>query len=470
MKNRIRNKYIIRNTLLLFITIGSMILFYNIFADDYYIGKSKEQIVENYKEVCSMDLSKLNRKNKKCLDEIVEQGFNISIIKGKKMVYSSLNTMKSKKKIKRLSEKVYDKYTEKPNVEVKDRQIVIRGKKNQNGEEYLIHIDIKIKTLESSIDVFSSFLLWEMVFVLLAGVILAIQLGNSISKPIVKLSKMTKKMAKNEYTGYDDFAFQNDEIGDLAAHIENMYNEISGHINELNNYNYLLKNQNKDLVEFDRRRKEFISKATHELKTPLAIISSQMEMVNLEHPDVVKEYYESISEEIEKMSKLIRDMLNSSFYETVDVEKDMEIEDLSKLVKSMEQKYNVWLGSKNIYLYMDVQDGIRIKMIREQIEQALNNYVINAYEHTRKNGVVRITLKKRDNIAVLSVFNEGKNIEEDKIEYIWDYYNQADKVTNANVGLGLFIVKDIVKSHEGKYYLENKPKGVAFTMEFEIIG
>lgn len=468
MKNRIRNKYIFRIALVMFIAIGSMILFYNIFAEEYYISKSEEQIVENYDQICAMNLSDLKRADKNAMDEMVEQGFNISIIKENKMVFTSLNTRRTKRKIRKMTEEIYEKYVEVAYAETKGDQIVLRGKKIEKGEEYLVHIDIKIKTLKSSIKVFSSFLLWEMIFVLLFAVLMAIQMGNAISKPIVYLSNMTKRMKKNQYDGNDEFRYGNDEIGDLANNIVDMYDEISGHVNELNNYNYLLKNQNQDLVEFDRRRKEFISKATHELKTPLAIISSQIEMVNLEYPEIVNEYYKSMIEEIGKMSKLIKDMLNSSFYESSNTEKDMEVGNLSELVRNMQSKYNVWMETKQIKCYVDIEDGIYIKMIGEQIEQAINNYVINAYEHTGKNGTVKISLVKRDGKAIISVYNEGKNIEEEKLEYIWDNYNQTDRATNSNVGLGLFIVKNIVESHKGSYYVENKPYGVEFSMEFEI--
>ena len=75
----------------------------------------------------------------------------------------------------------------------------------------------------------------------------------------------------------------------------------------------MLKTQNKELVEFDERRKKFIGMATHELKTPLAIISTQLEMMNMDNDEAMSEYYESIMEEIQKMSNLIREMLNSSF-------------------------------------------------------------------------------------------------------------------------------------------------------------
>lgn len=470
LKSRIKREYIFRISLLLIIAIGGMILFYNIFAEDYYIKKSKQQIVYIYEQINNMELADLKRTDKNQLDEYVEQGFTISILKDDKMVYTSLNTRRTKKQIKRLTKEIYDQYSEEAYADIKDNNnaIVLRGKKIENNQAYLIHLEIKIKTLSSSVKVFSDFLLQEMIVFLLIGILLAIYMGNRISKPIEYLSRMTKYMAKNDYNEIEEYKFRNDEIGDLKDHIVEMYEEISGHVNELNNYNYLLKHQNEDLVEFDRRRKEFISKATHELKTPLAIISSQMEMVNLEYPEVVKEYYTSIVEEIEKMSKLIRNMLNDSFYEETTNEIKLEEGNLSELIKNMKQKYNAWMETKQIKCQVEIDDDIFIKMRSEQIEQAINNYVINAYEHTDKNGMVKISLKKLQGKAVITVYNEGKNIEEEKMETIWNSYNQTEKVTNSNVGLGLFIVKDIVRIHRGKCFAKNESNGVKFVMEFPL--
>lgn len=203
-------------------------------------------------------------------------------------------------------------------------------------------------------------------------------------KPIEKLGKLAKKMENNEPINFEEYDFPNNEIGNLSDQMKSMYLKISSNLNELNNYNYLLKTQNKELIEFDERRKKFIGAATHELKTPLAIISTQLEMMNMDNDEAMSEYYESIMEEIQKMSNLIREMLNSSFEGDIILSGPMKVDSLSELLDGMKDKYMGLFWSKKANCRFDIEDNIYINMNNEQIEQAINNYIINAYEHIPK--------------------------------------------------------------------------------------
>lgn len=92
-----------------------------------------------------------------------------------------------------------------------------------------------------------------------------------------------------------------------------MEGKIQQNINDLNNYNYLLLRQNRDMAEFEDMRKKLVSNITHELKTPLAIISSQVELLQYEYDETKKDYYfSSILDEIDKMSLLISSILQNS--------------------------------------------------------------------------------------------------------------------------------------------------------------
>ena len=103
------------------------------------------------------------------------------------------------------------------------------------------------------------------------------------------------------------------ELGELSSEINLMEDKIQQNINDLNNYNYLLLRQNRDMAEFEDMRKKLVSNITHELKTPLAIISSQVELLQYEYDETKKDYYfTSILEETDKMSRLISSILQNS--------------------------------------------------------------------------------------------------------------------------------------------------------------
>ncbi len=83
--------------------------------------------------------------------------------------------------------------------------------------------------------------------------------------------------------------------------------------------------------------------------------------------------------------------------------------------------------SKKANCRFDIEDNIYINMNNEQIEQAINNYIINAYEHIPEKGTAVVTLKSVDDKAVISVFNNSNNIKEEELSKIWEGFYQTDE-------------------------------------------
>lgn len=470
MKTKLRTTYLVTVLFFLFVTVGSMILFYNMFSEEFIIANNKKIMNSVFEDAQGMDLSSLTKSDRKRLKEFSDKGGVIAIYDGEKIIYFSGDTPERKKNIKRrkFDEKIYEyTYTPKANVSEGRKAIRLKGKIDQNVKTYYLYCSVKLRTLENSIGLISRFMLVEMIIILILGIPFSFYMAQRTVKPIEKLGKLAKKMENNEPINFEEYDFPNNEIGNLSDQMKSMYLKISSNLNELNNYNYLLKTQNKELIEFDERRKKFIGAATHELKTPLAIISTQLEMMNMDNDEAMSEYYESIMEEIQKMSNLIREMLNSSFEGDIILSGPMKVDSLSELLDGMKDKYMGLFWSKKDNCRFDIEDNIYINMNNEQIEQAINNYIINAYEHIPEKGTAVVTLKSVDDKAVISVFNNGNNIKEEELSKIWEGFYQTDeRVKESNVGLGLYIVRNIVKNHNGVCYAKNHHNGVEFVMEF----
>lgn len=470
MKTKLRTTYLVTVLFFLFVTVGSMILFYNMFSEEFIIANNKKIMNSVFEDAQGMDLSSLTKSDRKRLKEFSDKGGVIAIYDGEKIIYFSGDTPERKKNIKRrkFDEKIYEyTYTPKANMSEGRKAIRLKGKIDQNVKTYYLYCSVKLRTLENSIGLISRFMLVEMIIILILGIPFSFYMAQRTVKPIEKLGKLAKKMENNEPINFEEYDFPNNEIGNLAEQLKSMYLKISSNLNELNNYNYLLKTQNKELIEFDERRKKFIGVATHELKTPLAIISTQLEMMNMDNDEAMSEYYESIMEEIQKMSNLIREMLNSSFEGDIILSGPMKVDSLSELLDGMKDKYIGLFCSKKTNCRFDIEDNIYINMNNEQIEQAINNYIINAYEHIPEKGTAVVTLKSVDDKAVISVFNNGNNIKEEELSKIWEGFYQTDeRVKESNVGLGLYIVRNIVNNHNGVCYAKNHHNGVEFVMEF----
>lgn len=470
MKTKLRTTYLVTVLFFLFVTVGSMILFYNMFSEEFIISNNKKIMNSVFEDAQGMDLSSLTKSDRKRLKEFSDKGGLIAIYDGEKIIFFSGDTPERKRNIKRriFDEKIYEyTYTPKANVSEGRTAIRLKGKIDQNVKTYYVYCSVKLRTLENSIGLISRFMLVEMIIILMLGIPFSFYMAQRTVKPIEKLGKLAKKMENNEPINFEEYDFPNNEIENLAEQLKSMYLKISSNLNELNNYNYLLKTQNKELIEFDERRKKFIGAATHELKTPLAIISTQLEMMNMDNDEAMSEYYESIMEEIQKMSNLIREMLNSSFEGDIILSGPMKVDSLSELLDGMKDKYMGLFWSKKVNCRFDIEDNIYINMNDEQIEQAINNYIINAYEHIPEKGTAVVTLKSVDDKAVISVFNDGNNIKEEELNKIWQVFYQTDeRVKESNVGLGLYIVRNIVKNHNGVCYAKNHHNGVEFVMEF----
>lgn len=334
MKTKLRTTYLVTVLFFLFVTVGSMILFYNMFSEEFIIVNNKKIMNSVFEDAQGMDLSSLTKSDRKRFKEFSDKGGLIAIYDGEKIIYFSGDTPERKRNIKRrkFDEKIYEyTYTAKANVSEGRTAIRLKGKIDQNVKTYYVYCSVKLRTLENSIGLISRFMLVEMIIILILGIPFSFYMAQRTVKPIEKLGKIAKEMENNKPIDFEEYNFPNNEIGHLADQIKSMYLKISSNVNELNNYNYLLKTQNKELIEFDERRKKFIGAATHELKTPLAIISTQLEMMNMDNDEAMSEYYESIMEEIQKMSNLIREMLNSSFEGDIILSGPMKVDSLSEL-------------------------------------------------------------------------------------------------------------------------------------------
>ncbi len=461
---KIKSKYMIRIIIFLFFVIGAMILIYGFFAKDYFIYITKKEMTQYYQKIEKLDFENLSEKDQTQLDDITAEGYSLQIVRKGKRIY----TNSSNRHRLVISKEQLDNYVENPTIRyVDNKQLLMQGKIKQNNLVYYVWFNMYIKNVDSSVDTSRRFLFMEMIGALLLGILFSFYLATRTVKPIERLGKMTKHMENNESFSYEEYQFPDDEIGKLAKTVQGMYEKISDNLIEEKNYNYLLKMQNRDLAELDLKKKTFIQSTTHELKTPLAIISSQVEIMNMDYPEAMSEYYDSIMEEIEKMSTLIREMLKSSFSDDVEQEIVLEKNNISALLNTQQNKYMDWMGNKNLHCTFDIQPDLYIKMNPEQIEQAFNNFMMNAYEHAKPYSNVEVTLHEKDGFVYLSVYNEGKNIPEQDFEEIWNrYFSEKSRKENANIGLGLYIVHSIVKSHNGECFVKNTRKGVVFIMKF----
>ena len=293
---------------------------------------------------------------------------------------------------------------------------------------------------------FFHFLLWKML-----SPIERIRKGLDALNDGDYILRLTEQPAKNE-------------IADIARSVNRLADILLRQQGTLYNYEYIVRHGARDGYLNNSLQKKLISNITHQLKTPLAIISSQVELAHSE-PDKQKKdyYYNSIMEEIDKMSMLITDILYSSRKNQEYIQSRCRRILLSDLLKELTLKYENWLQAEGICFASRIEEGVYADADPIQIEQAVNNYMMNAYSHTHSGQLIRLSMTREEEGCRVTVYNEGAGVNEDEMDRIWmDYYQGDPDPGQARIGVGLYIVSDIMRQHSGSCGVVNVPGGVEF--------
>lgn len=206
----------------------------------------------------------------------------------------------------------------------------------------------------------------------------------------------------------------------------------------------------KPALESFNKQKQFVEDASHELKTPLAIIMANVE--NLDVNDENNKWIYNIKSEADRMNKLIMQLLDLAKIENKKQE-EYEIENLSKIIEKTVLTFESLTFEKNIELETNIQENINFKCNSDDIKQLMTILIDNAIKHSyEENGKIIVDLFKDKNDIILKVLNKGEPIPKEDEEKIFERFYKRDDSRNRdtnNYGLGLAIAKSIVSHYYG---------------------
>lgn len=213
----------------------------------------------------------------------------------------------------------------------------------------------------------------------------------------------------------------------------------------------------KPVEETFEKQKQFISDASHELKTPLAVIEANTDVLLNEVKD--SKWLTYIQNEIDSMNTLINELLLLAKIENIDNLRDYEQFDLSKECEIIISMFESMAYEKGVVLSGNVQKDIYMKGIKEDVEHILSTLIDNAIKHTEKHKEVKVELVKEKNEIVIQVKNIGEPIPEEEKEKIFERFYRIDKSRNRKekrYGLGLAISKSTVQKYNGNIEVLHK--------------
>lgn len=343
-------------------------------------------------------------------------------------------------------------------------------------DDKTVFIRSNYNNIRESVEIANRFFVYVGVVALLLGSLIMYLIGVNFTKPIEKLSEMTKEISKLNFDSkyHED---REDEIGELGKSINTLSEKLEAMISDLKSANNALKSDIRQKEKEDELRKEFLSNITHEFKTPIALIQGYAEGLkdNVNEAPEDKDFYcDVIIDEAAKMNLMVKNLLSLNQLELGMNKPEFERFDLSALIKSVVSSMDMLLRNQGIYCSFEYVEPIFVWADEFLVEEVLTNYISNAMNHAIKNeeGKKLISVKYElfhDRVRV-SVINTGKPIPEEDVARIWDKFYKVDKARTREYGgsgIGLSIVKAIMVSLNRDYGVKNWDNGVEFWFELD---
>ncbi|CAD2077810.1 HAMP domain-containing sensor histidine kinase [Jeotgalicoccus meleagridis] len=219
-----------------------------------------------------------------------------------------------------------------------------------------------------------------------------------------------------------------------------------------------------DEINNEKMRSEFISNVSHELKTPMVMLSGYSEALLddiVTDPKEVKEMIAIIKDESDRMNKLVNELLIIARMDSDEVQYNIEEQDLKPLINKLIHRYEFDLKDKATRLIVETDDEPFVfPFDADKLNQVLTNIIDNAIRYTKDEDTITISLNKsQDDTVEISIEDTGTGIKEENLQHIFDRFYKEDEARTRGkhgTGLGLYIVKNIIEKHGGSISVESE--------------
>ena len=314
------------------------------------------------------------------------------------------------------------------------------------------------KVYNSKSDYRNRSLLITVVVALIGGAVTFFVSGRAL-KPLKEFSETVEKVQAQNLA---DYTIEENRIAELDR-LRTSYNKMLLRLSE----------------SFETQR-QFTGNAAHELRTPLALIQAQLDLYHTtEHPEstaVAEETIQMVTEQNERLSKLVRTLLDMSELQTVSrndrIELHSLIEEVLTDLEPLAQEKKVELIQRSQGAGAKADEELFLTGSDILIYRMLYNLVENAIKYNRENGSVTVSAIKEKNKVILKVSDTGNGIDEAFREQIFEPFFRVDKSRSrelGGVGLGLAMVREVVRVHDGTIEVyTNKHLGTTFEVKMSI--
>ena len=308
------------------------------------------------------------------------------------------------------------------------------------------------------------------VAILLVSVIAAFFYTWYMTKPIKKISKLSKQMADMDFSGLCP-TNRTDEIGVLSHSLNDLSKKLAAALSELQEANQKLQADIDMERRLEKQRVEFFAAASHELKTPITIIKGQLQGMLYQvgrYKD--RETYLAQSLEItDTLGKMVQELLTISRLDTPGYTCKKSNLNLSNLIVDRITAFEDLFMQKDLTVEQSISPEIYILGDMQLLQKALDNLLGNAAAYSGAGNQILIKLWKETETTTLTIENTGAHIPDEAISKLFEPFYRVDQSRNrqtGGTGLGLYIVKTILDLHGAKIEITNTIQGVIVSVQF----
>lgn len=291
------------------------------------------------------------------------------------------------------------------------------------------------------------------IVVALAAVIAGMVFSRVLTQPITEMTRIIKSMSS----------------GDLAARVQE---RGSGEIKQLA---IAFNSMSEQLESLNQTRNQFVSNASHELKTPLATMKIMIESL-IYQPDMGAplrtEFLSDINQEINRLASIVSDLLTLVQVDSHTSRLKREKISLAEVVKDAEHRLSPMAAQREQTVTLNLQDSCDMYADKAKLQQVVYNLMENAIKYTPVSGWVKVNLQRTGRDAVLTVSDSGAGIPKESLSHVFERFYRVDKARgreSGGTGLGLSIVQQNVSLHGGTVRaLSEEGQGAVFIVELPL--
>lgn len=342
-----------------------------------------------------------------------------------------------------------NRYVQSQKHEKGEQSIVLVSAAPYQNDNAIIFLNMVISPVGATVNTLNTILLYITIALVLLSILLSFIISQIIAGPIVSITQSAKGLAKGNY----DIEFKGSGYSE-AVQLASTLNYAEA-----------------ELSKVDKLQKELVANISHDLRTPLTMITGYSQIMRDLPGENTPENLQIIIDETERLTSLVNDVLDISKLHSGTQVFEMQRLCLTDLIEKAMQRY-VKLVAGGYDIRFEHGDPVYIIADQNRVLQVIYNLVNNAVTHTGPDKKIVISETVVGGAVRLSVTDTGEGIPQDQLHDIWERYYKVDKVHKRSAvgsGLGLSIVREIMKEHGGRYGVTSTPgEGSCFWVEFNL--